>query len=380
MTDIAIVGVGITPFGRNPRTVQGMAMHAVRGALADAGADWRDVQFAAGGSHSGGHADNLLGSLGLTGVPFMNVFNGCATGASALLAAANAVRAGEAGLAMAVGFDRHGRGSFAPKPSDRGLPDWYGDAGLMVTTQFFGMKIQRYLHLYDIDPVVLNRVADKAFRNAEYNPYAWRRMPVDESVIANSMMVANPLTKYMFCSPGDGAVAVLLCRADEAHRYTSAPVYVRALVHRTRRPGSFEVFAPSFTPTDGVSVTADAANAAFDAAGAGPEDIDLAQIQDTDSGAEVIHMAEVGLCAHGEQEKLILDGATELTGALPVNTDGGCLANGEPIGASALRQIHESVLQLRGAAGVRQIPGRPRVALNHVYGAPGLSACTILAR
>ena len=378
--DIAIVGVGITEFGRNPRTVRDMATHAVRGALSDAGVEWTDVNFAAGGSHSGGHADNLLGSLGLTGVPFMNVFNGCATGASALLAAVDAVRSGRAGLAMAVGFDRHERGSFAPDPAARGLPEWYGHQGMMVTTQFFGMKIQRYLHEHDLDRAVLARVSAKAFRNAALNENAWRRTPVAEAEITGSLMVADPLTKYMFCSPGDGAVAVLVCSADQARRYTSTPVFLRALVHRTRRPGSFEVFSPSFTPAEGVSVTADAAAAAFEEAGVTPSDIALAQLQDTDSGAEVIHMAETGLCADGEQEKLILGGATELAGSLPVNTDGGCLANGEPIGASALRQVHESVVQLRGLAGARQVPGAPATALTHVYGAPGLSAVSILTR
>lgn len=376
--DISIVGVGITPFGRNPRSVAGMAVHAAQGALDDAGSTWGDVDFAAGGSHSGGHADNLLPHLGLTGAPFVNVFNGCATGATALSTAVDAVRAGRSRLAMAIGFDRHARGSFAPNPTDRGLPGWYGEVGMMVTTQFFGMRIQRYLHEYEIDRSVLVAVSEKAFRNASGNPNAWRREPVAEDVIAGSMMVADPLTKYMFCSPGDGAVAVLVCASEDAHRYTDSPVRIRSLVQRTRRPGSFEVFAPSFTPVDGVSVTDGAARAAYAESGLGPEDIDIAQLQDTDSGAEVIHLAETGLCAHGEQKELILGGHTRLDGRLPVNTDGGCLANGEPIGASALRQVYESVLQLRGRAADRQV-GTARTALTHVYGAPGLSACSVLS-
>ena len=106
----------------------------------------------------------------------------------------------------------------------------------------------------------------------------------------------------------------------------------------------------------------------------------LAQVQDTESGAEVMHLAETGLCEHGEQEALIQSGATRIGGRLPINTDGGCLANGEPIGASGLRQVHEVVLQLRGAAGARQVPGEPRVGFTQVYGAPGVSACTVLAR
>jgi acetyl-CoA acetyltransferase len=115
-------------------------------------------------------------------------------------------------------------------------------------------------------------------------------------------------------------------------------------------------------------------------AGVGPGDIDVAQLQDTESGAEIMHMAENGFCEHGEQEQMLRDGETRIDGRLPVNTDGGCLANGEPIGASGLRQIHENVIQLRGEAGARQVPGNPRLAYSHVYGAPGISAVTILQR
>jgi acetyl-CoA acetyltransferase len=123
-----------------------------------------------------------------------------------------------------------------------------------------------------------------------------------------------------------------------------------------------------------------AARAAFEQAGLGPDEIDVAQIQDTESGAELMHMAETGLCAHGEQYDLISTGATEIGGSMPINTDGGCLANGEPIGASGLRQVYENVLQLRGAAGDHQVPNEPRTAFTHVYGAPGISACTVLSR
>jgi acetyl-CoA acetyltransferase len=148
---------------------------------------------------------------------------------------------------------------------------------------------------------------------------------------------------------------------------------------RTRRYGTFEVFSPSLAPERADGPTVQAAAEAFEQAGIGPGDVDFAQIQDTESGAELMHMAETGLCAHGEQEKLILTGQTEIGGQLPINTDGGCLANGEPIGASGLRQVHENVLQLRGAAGARQVPGDPKVAFTHVYGAPGVSACTVLS-
>ncbi len=140
------------------------------------------------------------------------------------------------------------------------------------------------------------------------------------------------------------------------------------------------MFSPWTSPerADGPTVTA--SRAAFEAAGIDPSDIDVAQIQDTEAGAEIMHLAETGLCKHGEQETLIRSGATEIGGAIPVNTDGGCLANGEPIGATGLRQVYENVVQLRGAAGDRQVPGDPKVGFTHVYGAPGISACTVLTR
>jgi acetyl-CoA acetyltransferase len=193
-------------------------------------------------------------------------------------------------------------------------------------------------------------------------------------------MVNHPLTQYMFCSPGEGAVALVLARGARVTAAGRTPVWLRSVAFRTRRFGSFEVFSPSIPIESSPSPTAEAAALAFEQAGIGPSDVDIAQVQDTESGAEVMHLAETGLCEHGEQETLIQSGATAIGGQLPINTDGGCLANGEPIGASGLRQVHEVVLQLRGEAGDHQVPGAPRVGFTQVYGAPGVSACTVLSR
>jgi len=149
---------------------------------------------------------------------------------------------------------------------------------------------------------------------------------------------------------------------------------------KTRNFGSFEVFSQNQALERAESPTVKASTAAFEMAGVGPEDIQVAQLQDTESGAEIMHMSENGFCADGDQEKWLAEGWTEINGRLPVNTDGGCLANGEPVGASGLRQVYEVALQLRGEAGARQVPNNPKVGYTHVYGAPGLSGVTIMSR
>lgn len=381
MADVCIIGIGIHPFGRTDgMTGLDMGIAAARAAIGDAGVDWNDLQFAYGGSDASGNADTMVGRLGLTGLQFINVKNGCATGGSALFASSSAIRSGEYDLGLAVGFDKHPRGAFDPRPADWNLPDWYGDIGLMLTTQFFAMKIRRYMDLHGISERALGLVAEKSFRNGACAPHAWRREPVDIDTILNAQMVSDPLTKYMFCSPAEGAVALVLASEKKARELGITPIRLQAAVMRTRPAGSFEVFAPSLTIERGGSSTNLASKAAFEIAGIAPEDIDVAQLQDTEAGAEIMHMAENGFCADGEQEQWLAEGRTEVNGLLPVNTDGGCIACGEPIGASGLRQVYENVVQLRGAGGARQVPNDPKTAYSHVYGAPGVSAVTIMTR
>ncbi|MFF0499917.1 thiolase family protein [Nocardia aobensis] len=381
MTDVAIVGVGLHPFGRyGDKPALDMGAEAARSALADAGADWAQVQTAYVGSYEVSNPDAIVGWLGLTGIPVRGVFNGCATGGTSLQMAAQAIRHGDADVAMAIGMDKHPRGAFAADPSVVGLPAWYGRTGMFLTTHFFGTKITRYMHDYGISPASLAKIAAKNLRNGSINPQAWRRKAVPVEEILTSEIVNYPLTRYMYCSPDEGAAAVVLCRADLAHKFTSSPVFLRASELRSRRSGAFEVQSPSLPLQSSPSPTVDASRAAYESAGLGPGDVHVAQLQDTDAGSELIHMAENGFCADGEQEKWIAEGATEIGGRLPVNTDGGLIANGEPIGASGLRQVYEIVLQLQGRAGERQVAGQPRVGYTHLYGAPGASVVSIFSR
>ncbi len=379
MSGVSIIGVGMHPFGRFPgKQAMDMGAEAIRFALKDAGVGWDQVQRAYAGSLVVSNPDAVVGKLGLTGIPVFGVFNGCATAHTAVSLAAEAIEHGKADIALAVGFDKHPRGAFSGEPAVLGLPEWYGETGMFLTTHFFGMKINRYMATHGITPGTLAKVAAKNFRNGALNELAWRREAMSEEAILAAPYLNYPLTKFMYCAPDEGAAAVVLCRRDLASRYSDSPVHLAAAELRTRRAGAFEVSSPSLPAASVPSPTVYASAAAYEKAGIGPEDVHVAQLQDTDAGSEVIHLAENGFCADGDQEKLIADGHTEIGGRLPVNTDGGLMANGEPIGASGLRQIHEIVLQLRGRAGTRQIPGPHSVGYTHLYGSPGTGAVTIL--
>lgn len=379
MSNVYIIGAGIHPFGRTPeRSGRDQGAFAVREALADANLEWSDVDCAFGGSQASGNADIMVNDLGLTGLQFTNVKNGCATGGSALSSARAAIASGEHEIALAVGFDKHPRGAFNADPAAYGLPQWYGETGMMLTTQFFALKLQRYMQLHGITETTLGRVAEKSFRNGERADHAWRKTPIDLDTIMNSTMINHPLRKYMFCSPAEGGVALILASEKKVRELGADAIKVAAVAVRTRPPGSFEVFAPGLDVNEGEKPTTLASKAAFETAGIGPEDVSVAQLQDTESGAEIMHMAENGFCKDGEQEQWLAEGRTEITGRLPVNTDGGCIACGEPIGASGLRQVYENTVQLRGRGGARQVPGNPKTAYSHVYGAPGISGVAIL--
>lgn len=379
--EIAIIGVGLHPFGRyEDRSALEMGSVAINRALRDAGVPWSDVGSLYAGSLEVANPEAVTGLVGMTGIPARATLSGCATGNTLLTLAARDVQLGEADIAVGVGLDKHPRGAFGADPSVSGLPQWYGDQGMFLTTHYFGTKIMRYMHDHGISEETLARVAAKNMENGALTPHAWRRKPMSIEAILESPVVNAPLRQYMYCNPNEGAAAVVVCRADKARQYTDTPIYLRSTALRSRREGAYELLRTSIELPIRPGTTSEAAHAAYELAGVGPEDVDVAQLQDTDVGSELIHMAETGLCKDGEQEALLADGATKIGGRLPVNTDGGLIANGEPVGASGLRQIYELVQQLRGAAGDRQVPNNPRVALAQLYGAPGTAAVAILSR
>src|SRR5258708_301487 len=221
---VAIIAVGLNPFGRfEGKSAIQMAADPIGRALADAGSTWKDVQFAVGGGWTVANPDAIVGMVGLTGIPFTDVFNACATAASATKLCADGIRLGDYDIGIALGLDKHPRGAFTEDPALVGMPRWYAENGQYLTTQFFGMKANRYLHDHGISHETLAKVAAKNFRNGALNPNAFRRKAIPEEEILNSAMLNYPLTQYMFCAPDEGAAAVVRCRADVAHRYTSQP-------------------------------------------------------------------------------------------------------------------------------------------------------------
>ena len=378
--EICIAGVGLHPFGRHPNVpAQVLAASAVRNALRDAGMVWQDIQIAFGASLDA-HPDGAVSMLGQTGITFINVRNGCASAGSALFAAKMAIESGQCDIAIAVGADNHERGAFRTDPKAWGGAAWAAEMGFAVAPQFFAMKTQRYFHDWEIPESTAIKVAERAFRNGSLTPHAWRREPLDYQTIANSPMLCHPLRKYMLTNPCAGGGAAILCRPEVAKRYTQRAIGLASVVVNTRVEDTFEVGALSVSLDVQPSPSVYAAKAAYESSGMGPDDMDVIQLQDTDSGTEIIHYAECGFCDDGEQTALIDNGETEIGGTMPVNTDGGLLANGEPVGASGLRQIYEVVQQLRGEAGDRQVPGDPNAGFTHVYGGPGVSAVTVLKR
>jgi acetyl-CoA acetyltransferase len=374
---VAIAGVGIHPFGRfEDKSVVDLGVTAVQMALRDAAVDRRRIQAAYCGTVYAGVAagHRVLTALGATGIPIMNIEAGCASGGAALQLGVEAIRSGQYDCVLAFGMEKMPRGIIRSSFWE----PWAEQMGLSPAPAYFALRAQRLMIEAGVTREQLAQVSVKNHRNGVDNPYAMFRKPFTIEQVLNSAMVCDPLTLYMLCSPNEGAAAVVLRPA------TGAPneVPVAAAVLRSHLSGSV---LGEHTPLcglvdDGVtSPTELAARAAYEASGIGPDDLDVVELQDTESGRELQSYEELLLCPRGECGKWIADGVTERSGRLPVNVSGGLLSKGEPLGASALGQIVELTWQLRGDAGARQIPNA-RIALGHTVGRGANASVVMLTR
>jgi acetyl-CoA acyltransferase len=349
----------MTTFARTPgRGVREMARAAAAEALEEAGVRAGDVDRIFFGNAAAGvisHQEMIRGQVAfrgteLSGIPLINVENACASGGSALNLAYESVASGRAQVALVVGAEQltHAE-KFRTFAALRGSTDIdeigespHGEiAPNSVLMDFYAEEAASYLADHDATPEDLARVAVKNRQNAVHNPLAQYRGPQTiEEVLAGRSIVA-PLTLAM-CSPvTDGAAALVLCSPEVADRNGQTLEILASELRAGQERGSAPV--------------ADAAGAAYAAASVGPDDLDLIELHDAAAPAELIQYAEVGLCELGEGHHLMRRGETEIGGRIPVNTSGGLLSRGHPLGATGCAQIAELYTQLLGRAGARQV-------------------------
>ena len=376
MRPVYIVGVGIHPFGRfDNRSVVELGVHAVRQALADA--DTTKIQAAYCGTVYSGVAagHKVLTSFGMTGMPIMNIEAGCASGAAALGLGVNAIASGQYDTVLVFGMEKMPRGIIRSSFFE----PWREQAGLAVTPAYFALRAQRLMRDSGVTVEHLAHVSVKNHKNGVANPFAMFRKEISAAEILASKVICEPLRLLMMCAPNEGAAALVLS-AKPAPRGVAVRVAAAAL--RSHLPGNV---LGEHTPLCGLTdddidtPTQLAAHEAYATAGIGPGDIDVAEVQDTDSARELLSYEELGICGKGGAGECISSGRTEMTGPLPVNPSGGLLSKGEPLGASGIGQIVELYWQLRGEAGPRQVADA-RVGLAHTVGRGANASVVILVR
>lgn len=379
MSRAMIVGVGMTPFGRHPDVhYTDLAAEAIELALDDAGMDFRDVQqaFCSKVYLPSATGARVMERMGRTGIGCPDVEGACGAAAAGLRLAVGMVEAGQVDVALAFGVEKMPKGFMPPGQL---YDSWQCLMGLTQNPQYWALNATRHMHDYGTTELQIAKVAAKAKRNGALNPNALFRTPMTTEQILASPLVVDPLRLFMLCSPDDGAAAVLVCSERVAHRYRQRPVEVAACVHVVSQFPLLNASSFCASTTGNPTVYATAARRAYEQAGIGPEEIDVAEVQDNDAFSELEYYEELGFCPKGEGGRLIDEGVTDLGGALPVNTSGGLQARGEPLGASHYGQLHEIVLQLRDQAGPRQV-ANARVGLAQVFGAWGHCGVTILKR
>ena len=388
MDTVCIAGTGMVPF-RKPGSADPydvMAREAVKLALADAGIEYRDVQqayagFVYGDSTAGQHA---LYALGMTGVPIVNVNNNCSTGSTALYLARQAIAGGAADCVLVVGFEQMKPGAIGTVFDDRPSPfarfdgiagELAGDAGdIPLALRYFGGAGREHMQRYGTRLSTFAKIRAKASRHAEHNPNAiFRKVVTEDQVLADVPVWPGVMTRMMACPPTCGAAAaVLVSEAFARSRRLSANVRIRAQAMTTDTPATFS--GRSMIDLVGGTMARNAARDVYERAGIGPEDIDVCELHDCFAHNELIAYESLGLCAEGEGEAFVVRGDNSYGGRVVTNPSGGLLSKGHPLGATGLAQCHELVQQLRGAAGLRQVPGA-RLALQHNVGLGG--ACVV---
>lgn len=379
-----IAGVGMAPFGRHPdKTVADLGVDAALEALADASLPWRAIEgmycAAAGAGLTPG--TRVSAALGLTGIPVVNIDNASASGSSAFRSACRDVDTGAADIVLAVGVGKSGRtlrldgGVGAPEPGTAEYRERQIGMmqGVLPPAGVFAMRTRRRMHEFGSRIEQFALVAVKNRKHAALNPYAQMRGPLTLEDVLNARMVADPLTIPHCCPVGDGGAAAIVVSERKARELGISPA-VRVMASAFRTP----TLAGVMNAQDADTTTA-TVRQAYSQAGLGPKDIDLVQVHDAFTVEEIEYCESMGFCEPGEGEAAVERGDLSIGGRIPFSTDGGLLSRGHPLGPTGLAQVHETVLQLRGAAGPRQVEGA-RTGLVHMVGIGGVCLVHILQR
>lgn len=386
---VHVVGVGMIPFTKpgasEPYTVMGA--RAARLALDDAKVDYALVQQAyvgyVYGDSTAGQA--AIYGVGLSGIPVFNLNNNCSTGSSALFLARQAVASGMVECAIALGFEQMQPGALKgawddrPSPMARFAEAMDAHQGYEPQTpraaQFFGGAGRDYMRQYGTRADTFGRISVKARQHAARNPLALFRQPLTLDEVMASATVFDPLTRFQCCPPTCGAAAAVVCSADFAKRHKlDQRVVIAAQAMTTDTPSTFE--SDDMRKVVGYDMSAAAARQVYEAAGIGPEDLDVVELHDCFTANELITYEALGLTPEGTAEKFILDGDNTYGGRIVTNPSGGLLSKGHPLGATGLAQCTELVWQLRGQAEQRQVEGA-RLALQHNLGLGGACVVTL---
>jgi acetyl-CoA acetyltransferase len=335
-------------------------------AMKDAGVSYKDIQAGYCGRvvASTGVGLNIFEELGSTGIPVTNVELACASSSRAAELAATAIKAGVHDMCMVVGVEKMQRGMLDLGRSSGGGVSFAGAMGMALLPGEYAMQARRHMALYGSKPEHFAQVSVKSHKNGCLNPYAQYQVQLSLEEVMNSRMIADPITLYQCCPTSDGASAVILCSEETARRYTTKPVYLTASMGAT----------PIYTPGElqlSEGPTAWLARKVYEKAGLGPEDVDVAQCHDAFTPGEVLTVEKLGFCNEGEGGVFVWEGNTEITGKKPMNTDGGLLSRGHPMGATGGAMITEIVRQLRGQAGPRQV-ANAKVGMIHNAGVGGI--------
>ncbi len=379
--EVAIAGVGLTRFnsydgrkGRPKREFYDLGSEAILEALANADLEWKEIEAAFCGSVYCGTAagHQTIGRIGATGIPIVNVENACSSGASAFRLAYQMIAAEVYDVVLAAGFESMPRGFIM----STAWPEWQRVMGFNVQPAAYAMQTLRYMEESGATVEDFSRVTVKNRKNGALNPNARFQSPVTLEEVLSSRIIADPLRLLHTCPLADGGTAIVLCSKEKLKRKektvtVAASVLTSGTYGHEYGGGSVKIKTP-----DTIEVSA---RQAWEVSGYGPEDMDVVQAYDTMAPGELWDLEKLGLCKKGEAPQLLRQGAFDLDGKCPVNTDGGLMSRGHPLGATSLAQIIEIYTQIRGEAGQRQVPGA-KIGLAHAMGAGPNSSVVILKR